>query len=153
MAAELQILAQGEFTQVTCVRDVAADKFIPAYAAHLKRSNKLELPNWVDVVKTGPQRELPPMDVDWYYTRAASIARKIYLNPGIGVGALARWYGDKSSSGNRPEHFRKASRGLIRHILQNLEKADLVAAVDAKGGRRLSPEGQKEIDTIARVTV
>ena len=29
------------------------------------------------------------MDVDWYYTRAASIARKIYLNPGIGVGALA----------------------------------------------------------------
>ena len=92
------------------------------------------------------------MDVDWYYTRAASIARKIYLNPGIGVGALARWYGDKTSSGAKPEHFRKASRGLIRHILPNLEKADLVAAVDAdKGGRRLSSEGQKEMDTIARL--
>ena len=97
-------------------------------------------------------RELPPMDVDWYYTRAASLARKIYLNPGIGVGALARWYGDKTSSGAKPEHFRKASRGLIRHILQNLEKADLVGAVDtATGGRRLSSEGQKEMDTIARL--
>jgi small subunit ribosomal protein S19e len=91
------------------------------------------------------------MDVDWYYTRAASIARKIYLNPGIGVGALARWYGDKTSSGAKPEHFRKASRGLIRHILQNLEKADLVSAVSESGGRRLSSEGQKEMDTIARL--
>jgi len=93
------------------------------------------------------------MDVDWYYTRAASIARKIYLSPGLGVGALARWYGDKSSSGAKPEHFRRASRGLIRHILNNLEKADLVSSVDEKtGGRRLSPEGQKEMDTIARIS-
>jgi ribosomal protein S19E (S16A) len=35
--------------------------------------------------------------------------------------------------------------------LNNLEKADLVAAVDAKGGRKLSAEGQKELDTIARI--
>jgi small subunit ribosomal protein S19e len=151
MTTEIYALSGCGSIEVTCVRDVAADKFIPAYAAHLKRSNKLALPDWVDVVKTSPAKELPPMDVDWYFTRAASIARRIYLNPGIGVGALARWYGDKSSSGCKPEHFRKASRGLIRHILNNLEKADLVAAVDAKGGRKLSAEGQKELDTIARI--
>ncbi len=70
------------------------------------------------------------MDPDWYFVRAASIARKIYLNGGLGVGALSRWYGGRYTSGNRSEHFRKASRGLIRHILSNLEKAGLVEQVE-----------------------
>lgn len=70
------------------------------------------------------------MDPDWYFIRAASISRKIYLNGGIGVGALARWYGGRWNSGNRPEHFRKASRGLIRHILQQLEKAGIVESLE-----------------------
>ena len=52
MAAEMYALAGCGKVEVTCVRDVAADKFIPAYAAHLKRSNKLALPDWVDIVKT-----------------------------------------------------------------------------------------------------
>jgi small subunit ribosomal protein S19e len=94
-------------------------------------------------------KELPPLDPDWYYVRAASVARKIYLNGGIGVGALARWYGSKKSCGNRPEHFRKASRGVIRHILIGLEKAKLVQQTE-KGGRQITPEGQKELDTVAR---
>jgi ribosomal protein S19E (S16A) len=38
---------------VNSVRDVAADKFIAAYAAHLKKANKLAPPDWVDVIKTG----------------------------------------------------------------------------------------------------
>jgi small subunit ribosomal protein S19e len=89
------------------------------------------------------------MDPDWYYVRAASIARKIYLNGGIGVGALARWYGSRYTSGNRPEHFRKGARGHIRNILTQLEKAGLVETLE-KGGRRTTAEGQKELDTIAR---
>lgn len=74
--------------------------------------------------------------------RAASIARRIYLNGGIGVGALATWYGGAKSIKSRPEHFRKASRGLIRHILRNLEEAGLVEQTE-KGGRRVTAEGQK----------
>jgi hypothetical protein len=70
------------------------------------------------------------MDPDWYFVRAASIARKIYLNGGIGVGALSRWYGGQHNSSNKPEKFRRAARGLIRHILKNLEKAGLVEAVE-----------------------
>jgi ribosomal protein S19E (S16A) len=38
---------------VSSVRDVSAAKFISAYAAYLKKSNKLEIPEWVDIVKTG----------------------------------------------------------------------------------------------------
>ncbi len=57
------------------------------------------------------------MDLDWYYTRAASIARKIYLNSGLGVGALARWYGKATGNGSKPSHHHYASRAVIRHIL------------------------------------
>src|SRR5579864_2691610 len=70
------------------VRDVDAQKFITAYAAHLKRSGKITVPVWVDVVKTGCAKELAPYNPDWFYVRAASIARHIYLTPGVGVGAL-----------------------------------------------------------------
>ena len=37
---------------VSSLRDVAAADFIAAYAAHLKKGGKIELPEWVDVVKT-----------------------------------------------------------------------------------------------------
>ena len=46
-------------TKGLTLRDVAADKFIVAYAAHLKKSGKMKLPEWVDYVKTG--RECPVM--------------------------------------------------------------------------------------------
>ena len=85
---------------------------------------------------------MPPLDPDWYYVRAASIMRKIYLNGGIGVGALAHWYGQAKSTKSRPEHFVPAARGLIRHILRNLQAVNLVEEAE-KGGRRVTPEGQK----------
>ena len=31
---------------------------------------QLQLPAWVDIVKTATYKELPPMDPDWYYVRA-----------------------------------------------------------------------------------
>jgi hypothetical protein len=52
MSAEIYALVGCTGLQVSNVRDVAADVFITAYAAHLKRSNKLALPDWVDIVKT-----------------------------------------------------------------------------------------------------
>lgn len=52
------------------VKDVAADKFIKAYAEHLKKSGKIEVPHWVDLVKTSCAKELSPYNEDWYYIRA-----------------------------------------------------------------------------------
>ena len=100
------------------VRDIAPAEFIKAYADHLKNSDKFELPNWADTVKTAVFKELAPYGDDWYYIRAASIARKIYLRPGTGVGALQKWYGGSYRRGTRTEHFRKANSGLIRSVLQ-----------------------------------
>ena len=60
------------------------------------RSGKIKLPLYVDFVKTGPHKELSPYDKDWYYIRAASIARHIYLRKGVGIGALAKVYGGEA---------------------------------------------------------
>ena len=53
--------------------------------------------------------------------RTASVARKVYMRNGVGVGALRRIYGKAKNRGVRPEHFSKAGGAIIRSILQNLE--------------------------------
>ncbi|KAF9321033.1 40S ribosomal protein S19, partial [Podila horticola] len=54
------------------VQDINAHDFNRAYAAYLKRSGKLEIPKWVDIVKTGTYKELAPYDPDWFYVRAGN---------------------------------------------------------------------------------
>eukprot|EP01127_Copromyxa_protea_P010912 TRINITY_DN270_c0_g1_i1.p1 TRINITY_DN270_c0_g1~~TRINITY_DN270_c0_g1_i1.p1 ORF type:complete len:164 (-),score=46.14 TRINITY_DN270_c0_g1_i1:151-600(-) len=130
------------------VKDVAAANFITEYAAHLKRNQWLKLPSWLDLVKTGVAKELSPLDPDWYYVRAASVARKIYLNGGTGVGALRKKYGGNKRRGPRPERFQKASGGIIRHVLKQLEAIGVVEKA-ANGGRKISQEGQRDLDRIA----
>lgn len=62
-------MAESASTSIT-VRDVAAPKFIAAYAEVLKNNDKFVVPKWVDLVKTGVHKELAPYDPDWYYIRA-----------------------------------------------------------------------------------
>ena len=131
-----------------CVRDVAATEFIKAYAEHLKNSDKFDLPVWADTVKTGVFKELAPYGDDWYYIRAASIARKVYLRPGIGIGQLQKWYGGSYRRGARTEHFRKAASGVIRSVLLQLEDMRVVEKISA-GGRKVTIVGQQDLDRIA----
>ncbi|RWR94951.1 40S ribosomal protein S19 [Cinnamomum micranthum f. kanehirae] len=114
------------------VKDVSPHLFVKAYSAHLKRSGKIELPNWTDIVKTGTFKEVAPYDPDWYYVRAASIARKIYLRQGIGVGGFQKIYGGRKRNGSRPPHFCKSSGSVARHILQQLQKMNIID-IDPKG--------------------
>ncbi|XP_075111472.1 small ribosomal subunit protein eS19x-like [Nicotiana tabacum] len=74
------------------MKDVSHHEFVKAYAAHLKRSGKMELPEWTNLVMTGKLKELAAYDPGWYYIRAASMARKIYLRGGIVVGGFRRIY-------------------------------------------------------------
>lgn len=135
-----------------CVRDVSATAFIAAYAEHLKNSDKFDLPVWADTVKTAVFKELAPYGDDWYYTRAASIARKVYLRPGIGIGQLQKWYGGSYRNGTRSEHFRKANSGIIRSVLLQLEEMKVVEKV-TKGGRRVTVVGQQDLDRIAGTVI
>jgi small subunit ribosomal protein S19e len=131
-----------------CVRDVSATDFIKAYAEHLKNSDKFDLPVWADTVKTSVSKELAPYGDDWYYIRAASIARKVYLRPGIGIGQLQKWYGGTYRRGTRSEHFRKASAGIIRSVLIQLGEMKVCETLPA-GGRRMTVVGQQDLDRIA----
>ncbi|PWA46467.1 ribosomal protein S19e, Winged helix-turn-helix DNA-binding domain protein [Artemisia annua] len=130
------------------VKDVSPHEFVIGYAAHLKRSGKMELPEWTDIVKTATFKELAPYDPDWYYIRAASIARKIYLRGGLGVGAFQRIYGGSKRNGSAPPHFCKASGGIVRHILQQLETMKIID-MDPKGGRRITSSGRRDLDQVA----
>merc|ERR1712110_123643 len=62
------------------VKDVNPQDFVRAFAAHLKKS-KLKVPEFVEIVKTSKAHELGPTDPDWFYVRAASVARHVYLRP------------------------------------------------------------------------
>ncbi|THG01804.1 hypothetical protein TEA_006150 [Camellia sinensis var. sinensis] len=142
------------------VKDVSPHEFVKAYAAHLKRSGKvslslslcidfeMELPHWTDIVKTAKFKELAPYDPDWYYIRAASMARKIYLRGGLGVGAFQRIYGGSQRNGSRPPHFCKSSGAIARHILQQLQNMNIVD-FDSKGGRKITSSGQRDLDQVA----
>lgn len=96
-------------------------------------------------------KELAPRDPDWYFIRAASIARKLYFSQDIGVGRFRRIYGGRNKRrGTRPEKKAIASAGLIRHILIQMEKLGLVEkSENDKGGRRLTSKGQKDMDIVA----
>merc|ERR1712083_322181 len=94
------------------VKDVAASDFVIAYAAHLKRIGKIEVPKWADLVKTASFKELAPYDADWYYIRAAAIARRVYLRQGLGVGAFKKIFGGRMHRGTIKEKFCKGSGSI-----------------------------------------
>ena len=57
---------------------------------------------------------------DWYYIRAAAIARRVYLRNGIGVGAFKRIFGGRRMRGTIPERFQSSSGSIARHILKEV---------------------------------
>ena len=136
------------------VKDVSAPLFIAEYAAYLKRTDKITIPSWVDYVKTGKNRELPPNDKDWLYIRAAALARKAYLRPGIGVGALKKIFGGRKNYGTTPSHYVEGSGKIIRYLLAELEDKGLIETIkgdeDRTQGRRVTKKGQQELDSIAK---
>ena len=144
-----RVMAAAEGPRGVTVKDVASHDFVIAYAAHLKRIGKIEVPKWADLVKTATHKELAPYDPDWYYIRAAAIARRVYLRAGTGVGAFKKVFGGRVHRGTRPEHFGKASGSIARHILKELESLKIVEKVPGGRGRRVTPQGQRDLDSIA----
>ncbi|MCP9260071.1 40S ribosomal protein S19 [Dirofilaria immitis] len=124
---------------------------------HEMKSGKVKVPDWSDLVKMGSYKELAPVDIDWYYTRTASIARRLYIRSPTGVGALRRVYGGSKRRGVAPNHFSKASGSVIRKALQTLEAIKWVEKHQGGNGRILSRQfwtddcvkGRKDLDRIA----
>ncbi|CAL8364775.1 unnamed protein product [Arctogadus glacialis] len=130
------------------VKDVNQQDFVKALSAFLKKSGKLKVPEWVDTVKLASHKELAPCDDNWFYTRVASTARHLYLRGGVGVGAMIKVYGGRQRNGVCPAHFSVGSRNVARKVLHALEALKM-AEKDPNGGRRLTPQGQRDLDRIA----
>lgn len=56
--------------------------------------------------------------------------------------------GGATKGGTCPKHHRDAAGGVLRQILQQLEKMGIVEQ-DPKGGRRITSTGRRDLDRIS----
>jgi len=134
------------------IHDIPANELIKRTAQELKKIKEISPPVWAKYVKTGRQKERPPVEKDWWYTRAASILRKTSILGPIGVSKLRRKYGGKKNRGHKPEHFYKGSGNITRKIFQQLEKAELVEKAQKKThkGRIITKKGIKLLNSLSK---
>ena len=129
------------------VFDVPADDLILKLSEQLKKDKKISPPQWSNYVKTGTHAEKIPQNKDWWYTRCASLIRKVYLHGPIGISDLKSYYGGRKRIGYNLDHHKDAGGAIIRKALQQLESAGYV---DKKSkGRIISNEGMKRLDRLA----
>jgi small subunit ribosomal protein S19e len=127
--------------------DVPADNLISKLSEQLKKDKKINPPTWSSFVKTGTHAEKMPQNKDWWYTRCASLVRKVYLHGPIGISDLKSYYGGRKRIGYNLDHHKDAGGAIIRKALQQLESAGYI---DKKSkGRMISNEGMKRVDRLA----
>lgn len=129
--------------------DVPSDTLIGSLSKFLKENvGEVAAPAWALTAKTGSHRERPPANPDWWYTRCASLLRKLYLHGPVGIARLRVEYGGRLRHGTHIEHSRVAGGSAIREPLQQLQKAGFIT-VEAKKGRKLTPEGITLLNRVA----
>ncbi len=126
------------------IRDTKGSELISKAAEELKKAKEMEMPQWALFVKTGAGKERPPMKLDWWHLRAASVLRRIALTGPVGVSKLRTKYSNRKNRGYKPEKTYRASGKIIRTILQQLEKAGLIRYTEkgVRKGRVVTPKGQ-----------
>jgi len=127
--------------------DVPADLLIGKLSEILKKEEIVQ-PTWIPFVKTGSHAQRPPQQGDWYFTRCASLLRKIYLHGPIGLRDLRTMYGGTKPVGYGGAHHRDAGGAIIRTAVHTLEKLGYLDKVQGKG-RTISHEGMKKLDRIS----
>ena len=127
--------------------DVPAQDLIERLTEHIKKEKKISPPNWAMYVKTGVHAERIPHNKDWWYTRCASLIRKVYIHGPVGVSDLRSEYGGRKQIGYNLAHHRDAGGAIIRKALQQLQQAGYI--VTKNRGRLISEEGMKKVDRIA----
>lgn len=131
------------------VYDIRPNEFNKKLAEALKKIEEFKTPEWTIFVKTSVARSRPPVENDWWYSRAASILRQVFKKGVIGVNRLKNRYGGRKIRGSQPEEFRKGSGKIIRVILQQAEKAGFLKKSDGKKkGRELTKKGLEFLNSI-----
>lgn len=137
------------------VYDLPTQEYNLKLAEALKQIPEFQAPEWVQFVKSGPAKERPIDDLDFWHKRAASILRQVYKKEILGVSRLRTRYGSKKNRGTKPEKFVKAGGKIIRTILQQADKAGLTemskivkGVRNQKPGRKLTKKGKDFLEAI-----
>ena len=131
------------------VFELPAQEYNLKLAEALKKIPEFAMPEWVQFVKSGPAKERPIDDPDFWHKRAASILKQVYKKKIVGVVRLRTKYGSKKNRGFKPEKFKKAGGKIIRVILQQADAAGFTEIAKAvrgvrskKPGRQLTEKGK-----------
>lgn len=137
------------------VYEMNAQEFNLKLAEALKKVSEFKQPEWAEFVKSGPSKERPIEDPDFWNKRAASILRQIYRKGIVGVSRLRTKYGSKKDRGMKPEAFKKAGGKIIRTILQQADEAGFTEVIKntketkvKKSGRKLTQKGKEFLEGI-----
>ena len=139
---------------MTSYRDVPPTDLVAALRVEMDQFEQVVAPEWAVDVKTGTHREMPPVQEDWWQTRAASMLRKIAIHGPIGTNHLAQMYGGVRNRGVRPNRAVTGSRNITRKILQQLDQSGLTTiktnpAGTKKLGRVITPTAHSLLDRVA----
>lgn len=134
---------------MNAVKTIQAGKYNHLLANQLKEIKEFEAPEWLMFVKSGRGKVRPIEDEDFWYNRAASVLRQIYLRGVVGTQRLRTRYGNRKNRGKQPAHFTRSSGKIIRLILQQAESAHLLSKSEAeKKGRMLTEKGKKLLEGV-----
>jgi len=134
------------------IYDIKVGELIERASKQLKEQKLIVMPEWALFVKTSHGKERHPISNDWWYVRAASILRKVYVLGPIGVAKLSRKYGCKKNRGHKPEKTVKGSTKIIRAVLQQLTESGLIISAE-KGvhkGKVITPKGKSFLDKLSK---
>ena len=136
---------------MTHILTVSPNELVNKAAVELKKQKLVEPTEWSQFVKTGHHKDRLPDSEEWWYYRSAAILRSIARLGPVGTQKLRTKYGGKKNRGHKPEKVFKASGSIIRKILQQLEKSELIKQTEkgAHKGRVLTPKGTSFLDKMA----
>ncbi|MBI5158838.1 30S ribosomal protein S19e [Candidatus Micrarchaeota archaeon] len=130
------------------VFDVPANKLVEKTAEKLKEVPEIKPPAYMAFVKTGACNIRAPDDKGFWFVRCASLLRKAYTQPSLGVGRMRTVYGGRKKRGRAMEKHAKAGGSIIRKALQQLEKAGFIKK--DKVGRSITSKGKAFMDKAAK---
>nr|UXY86959.1 40S ribosomal protein S19 [Cryptomonas paramecium] len=122
-------------TRIPTVTDIPADFFIAFYANFLKKGGQVDIPSWIDIVKTKNARENSPYSSDWFFYKLASLARRFYIKK------------EKKFCFSKIAHKKKGK--ILRFALQELEKLKIIEK-NKKDDRVITQKAQRDMDNKAK---
>jgi small subunit ribosomal protein S19e len=140
---------------MTSVFEMNSQEYNLKLADALKEVEEFVEPEWAKYVKSGPSKERPIEDPNFWLKRSASVLRQIYKKKVLGVSRLRTKYGSKQDRGMKPERFKRASGKILRVILQQADAAGFTqiqkpikGVRSKKPGRVLTEKGKEFLEAI-----